>query len=237
MTWIMHFLMSDQKPSIKEWAADDRPREKLQSLGVHALSDTDLLAILIGTGSGSDSAIDLARQLLSAHDQDLFLLASSSLDQWQKIKGIGLAKATTIAAAIELGRRIRLAEPQKRTRVSSPQMAVELFDHIRRLQQEEFWIASLNVKSEVLDLYAIHRGGLQQVQVDLRLVFARALEKKATQIVVAHNHPSGHPEPSKEDQLITQRIKEIGQLLNIRLADHIILTATSHYSFAQEGLI
>jgi len=223
--------MPERKLSIKEWADDDKPREKMISQGVYALSDSELLAILISTGSGSNSALDLSKNILKSLDHSLSNLSKSRIDQLTELKGIGIAKATTILAAIELGRRIAIATPENKIVVKNHEEAAKLFDHIRYLDQEEFWIASLNGKSEVMDLTCIHKGTMHMVMVDTRLIFAKALEKKAHQIIVAHNHPSGDPKPSDQDRQLTENLKNICKLLNIHFADHIILAGKKMYSF------
>jgi DNA repair protein RadC len=223
--------MPDKKLSIKEWADDDKPREKMISKGVYALSDSELLAILISTGSGKESALDLAKNILKSIDHNLSYLSKSNIEQLTKLKGIGTAKATTILAAIELGRRISIASPQNKMVVKNHEDASALFDHIRNLDQEEFWLACLNRKSEVIDLSCIHKGAMHMVLVDARLIFARALEKKAHQIIVAHNHPSGDPKPSDQDRQLTENLKNICRLMNIHFADHIILAGKKIYSF------
>lgn len=223
--------MPDKKLSIKEWANDDKPREKMISHGVYTLSDSELLAILISTGSGKESALDLAKNVLKSVDQNLSLLSKSNIDQLTELKGIGTAKATTILAAIELGRRITTATPRNKIAVKNHDDAAAIFDHIRYLDQEEFWLACLNGKSEVIDLTCIHKGAMNLVLVDPRLVFSKALEKKAHQILVAHNHPSGDPKPSEQDKQMTENLKSICKLMNIHFADHIILAGKKMYSF------
>lgn len=223
--------MPDKKLSIKEWADDDKPREKMISNGVYALSDSELLAILISTGSGKESALDLAKNILKSIDHNLSHLTKSNTEQLTKLKGIGTAKATTIIAAIELGRRINIASPQNKMVIKNHEDASALFDHIRNLDQEEFWLACLNGKSEVIDLSCIHKGAMHMVLVDARLIFSKALEKKAHQIIVAHNHPSGDPKPSDQDRQLTENLKSICRLMNIHFADHIILAGKKMYSF------
>lgn len=227
--------MPDKRLSIKEWSADERPREKLIAHGPFALSDAELIAILIGTGSGDETALDLARKLLHAQNTNLYKLSTATLSDIQSIKGLGAAKATTIQAAIELGRRIKNTEPDKRTKIVSPKNAIPLVDHIRTLSHEEFWVICLNTKLEVIDISCVHKGGIQNVLVDARLVFAKALEKRAVSIIVAHNHPSGSSKPSTNDDLLTQKMSEIGKLLDIRISDHLIVGMYDHYSYSDVG--
>ncbi|MEP7268065.1 MAG: DNA repair protein RadC [Saprospiraceae bacterium] len=229
--------MPDKRPSIKDWSAEDQPREKLLSLGPAALSDTELLGILISTGSGYESALDLARKLLAANHQNLAELATMKIDQMTLLKGIGPAKAVTVHAAIELGRRINVSDVFKRKKISSWEDSIRLFDHLRLVDQEEFWVACLNVKSEILESCCVHKGGINQVSVDARIIFGKALEKKASSIIVAHNHPSGRSDPSREDEAMTSRLKEIGDLMGIKVNDHIIISKDDYYSFAKEGRI
>lgn len=224
------------KKSIKHWPEQDKPREKVMAQGVAALSDSELLAILIGTGTTDLSAIDVARNLLAAIDQKLYSLPKLSLKEIQKVKGIGIAKAITIVSAIELGRRVSNLMDIKNP-VTDSKSSAALFDSMKYLLREEFWIACLNAKLIPLWVGPVHIGGLGSVMTDLRVIFKIALEQNATKIIVAHNHPSGNPKPSKEDQLVTDRVKAVGELMDIKLLDHVIIAEGGYYSFMDEGMM
>lgn len=229
--------MPDKKLSIKDWSDDEKPRERLIAQGVHALKDSELLAILISTGSGKESAIDLARNILNANENKLDLFTTVTLEKLTEINGIGPAKATTILAAIEFGRRVSITSPKQGEKLTTYHQFYTLFDHIKHLKHEEFWVACLNAKSELIDKTCIHKGNINKIVVDPRLIFAKALEKKATSIVLAHNHPSGDSNPSKDDIRLTNDLKKIGDLMQIKLADHVIMSSTTNFSFYLHDLI
>ncbi len=229
--------MHEQKKSIKFWSAQDQPREKLLSKGALALSDSELIAILLGTGIKDLSAIDLSRSLLQHANNDLNALASLTFHDLNKLKGIGPAKAMTIQAALELGRRRQHTPVEPRRKITTSDDAAQLFNTLRESRQEEFWVACLNSKSALIHIDRIHIGGIASVAADPRIIYSLALQHHAVSIIIAHNHPSGNLRPSKEDESVTLKLKAAGALLDIRLADHLIITKEGFYSFADEGMI
>lgn len=230
--------MEENYLSIKNWAEDDRPREKLLNKGASVLSDAELLAIMIGSGSRNESAVQLCRKILKASHDNLNELARLSIGELCKFKGIGEAKAITISAALELGNRRKTNEVRERARITQSRDLFELFEPILLdLKHEEFWVALLNGANKVLDVKRLTQGGTRQTVVDIPMILKMSLEKSAPAIAVAHNHPSGQDNPSREDDAITQRIKKGCEAIDIRLLDHIIIAGGKYYSFADEGKI
>ena len=227
--------MEENYLSIKNWAEDDRPREKLLNKGASVLSDAELLAIMIGSGSRNESAVQLCRKILKASHDNLNELARLSIDELCKFKGIGEAKAITISAALELGNRRKTNEVRERARITQSRDLFELFEPILLdLKHEEFWVALLNGANKVLDVKRLTQGGTRQTVVDIPMILKMSLEKSAPAIAVAHNHPSGQDNPSREDDAITQRIKKGCEAIDVRLLDHIIIAGGKYYSFADE---
>ena len=230
--------MEENYLSIKNWAEDDRPREKLLNKGASVLSDAELLAIMIGSGSRNESAVQLCRKILKASHDNLNELARLSIGELCQFKGIGEAKAITISAALELGNRRKTNEVRERIRITQSRDLFELFEPILLdLKHEEFWVALLNGANKVLDVKRLTQGGTRQTVVDIPMILKMSLEKSAPAIAVAHNHPSGQDNPSREDDAITQRIKKGCEAIDIRLLDHIIIAGGKYYSFADEGKI
>ncbi|MCS6990315.1 MAG: DNA repair protein RadC [Chitinophagales bacterium] len=228
------------KSGIKSWAEEDRPREKLLSKGVAALSDTELIAILLRTGSRDLTAVDTARQLLSKAEYDLDVLARMTVTDLMDfgIKGLGLTKAITLVAALELGRRRQAAAPRRQSQVKDSKSAFELLaPYLSDKAHEEFWIMLLNQNHRVLDVQQISIGGLTGTVADVRKVFEQALKLKATAIILVHNHPSGNLQPSGADVELTRKMKQAGATLDIRVLDHLIIADKSYYSFADEGML
>jgi DNA repair protein RadC len=224
--------------SIKSWAEDDRPREKLILKGKTALSDAELIAILLGSGSRNESAVDLAKRILSSIDNNLNKLGKLSVSDLQKFKGIGEAKAISIITALELGRRRRLEEAMVVPKITSSKSVFELMQPlIGELQHEEFWIVYLNNSNKVLLKEQSSKGGLTGTLVDVRLVFKKAVDLFATAIILCHNHPSGKLQPSQADKSITEKLKRAGETLDIKVLDHLIITENAYFSFADESLI
>ncbi|AZQ45019.1 RadC family protein [Nonlabens ponticola] len=224
--------------SIKDWSQEDRPREKLLKKGASALSEVELLAILLGSGTVSISAVDLSRQILNNADNSLQQLGLKSLKELQKHKGIGEAKAITIAAAMELGRRRAMELPEKITRISCSDDAFKLLQpSLGELKHEEFWILLLDNSHKVLDTHQLSKGGITATHVDTRLIYRKAIEMGAVALILAHNHPSGSLKPSAPDKHITQKIQEAGKMLDIKVLDHVIVTARDFYSFADNGIM
>ncbi|MEN9336680.1 MAG: hypothetical protein RLZZ500_1667 [Bacteroidota bacterium] len=223
---------------IPQWAEDDRPREKFLLKGKTALSDAELLAILLGSGSRNESAVQLAQRILGQSQNNLNELGKQTLAQLMTFKGVGEAKAITIAAALELGRRRRIEETQDRIKISSSKSVFDLMQPIiGELPHEEFWVLFLNNSNKILGKEQLSKGGMTGTLVDIRLIFKSALEYKATSLILTHNHPSGKLQASEADRTITQRLKLAGNQLDILVLDHIIITETGYYSFADEGIL
>ncbi len=224
--------------SIKSWAVEDRPREKLLTHGPSVLSDAELLAILIGTGTRELSAVELARKVLQLSTNNLDKLGKLSVGDIVKVKGIGKAKAISIAAALEIGRRRMLSEPIVNPQITSSKQAAELFFAlVADLPHEEFWVAYLNRNNKVIEKNRISQGGVAGTVMDIKLIYKKALELLASSIIVCHNHPSGNLQSSAQDRQITQKIKEAGLFFDITLLDHIIVAGNNYISFADEGLL
>lgn len=224
--------------SIKSWAADDRPREKLSTKGPPALSDSELLAILINNGSKSKSALDLAREVLKLGADNLNELGKLSLSDFIKVKGIGEAKAITIAAALELGRRRHASSALEKTVIKhSNQTAQYLRAVIKDFSYEVFAVLFLNRANKINHFEIISRGGLTGTVADPKVILKLALEKDATSIILCHNHPSGNLQPSRADEEITRKIKEAARYFDISITDHIIVSEMGYYSFADEGIL
>ena len=229
----------ENKPmSIKAWAEDDRPREKLLLKGKMALSDAELIAILIGSGSRNETAVGLAKRILTSINNNLNELGKITVSDLQKFKGIGEAKAISIITALELGRRRRLEEALEKPIITSSKAVFEIMQPlIGELQHEEFWIIFLNNSNKVLYKEQLSKGGLTGTLVDVRLVFKKAIELFATAIILCHNHPSGKLQPSNADKAITNKLKQAGETLDIKVLDHLIVTENAYFSFADESLI
>lgn len=228
--------MSENSFSIKQWNPDDRPREKLLIKGREALSDAELIAILIGSGNRNESAVQLARRILAHSGNDLNRLGKLGIEQLQDFRGIGQAKAISIIAALELSRRsLRNAVP-KQPQVLNSSWAFEVFkSHIADLPHEEFWVAYLNHSNRVIRTAQLSKGGITGTLVDVRLLIKKALDLHATALILAHNHPSGALQPSEADKQLTLKIKNALGSLDIKLLDHLIVTENGYFSFADEG--
>ncbi|MBL3549108.1 MULTISPECIES: RadC family protein [Chryseobacterium] len=223
---------------IKFLAEDDRPREKFLHKGKNSLSDSELLAIIMGSGSKEESALELGRKILASVDNNWHQLSLLSIKDLMKFKGIGEAKAISIATALEIGRRRAGQEiPEKSTIGNSNDAYVLLKNQLSDLRTEEFWAIFLNNSNKVIHISRLTQGGISQSIVDVRILFKKALDHFSTGIIIAHNHPSGSLKPSREDINITQKIKEAGKTLNIQLLDHIIITQDSYFSFSDTGLL
>jgi DNA repair protein RadC len=224
--------------SIKHWSDDDKPREKLLQKGRSVLSDAELIAILIGSGSRDESAVELSKRILASVNNNLNELGKSTIKQLMQFKGIGEAKAITIAAALEVGRRRRGEEAQKITKITDSASVFELLQpKLGDLQHEEFWIVFLNNSNKVLQASQLSKGGITGTLVDVRLVMRQALEIGAVALILVHNHPSGTLKPSTSDKQITQKLKTAAEALDIKVLDHLIITQKDYYSFADEGIL
>lgn len=227
----------EQNFSIKNWAEDDKPREKLMLKGKAALSDAELVAILIGSGSRNESAVDLSKRILASVSNNLNALGKLSLKQLMEFKGIGEAKAISIAAALELGRRRRAEETLELQKITSSKAVFEIMQPIiGELPHEEFWVLYLNNSNKVIYKSQLSKGGITGTVVDVRLIFKTALEQNATSIILTHNHPSGKLLASDADKEITKKLKLAGEQLDVKVLDHIIITESGYYSFQDEGI-
>jgi DNA repair protein RadC len=222
---------------ITNWSEDDKPREKLMLKGKSVLSDAELIAILIGSGSRNESAVDLSKRILASVDHNLNALGKLSIAQLMNFKGIGEAKAISIIAAMELGRRRRNEDTVELTKITSSKAVFEVMQPIiGELPHEEFWVLFLNNSNKILFKTQLSKGGMTGTMVDVRIVFKLAFEQNATAIILTHNHPSGKLQASDADIQITKKIKTAGQQLDIPVLDHIIITETGYYSFVDEGV-
>ncbi len=225
-----------KKKTIKEWAKDDRPREKMMAKGKSALSDAELIAILIGSGNSESSAVELSRTILDSVGNSLINLSNLTINDLIKHKGIGEAKAVTIMAALELGKRRRAAEASVVEEVKDSKDAYERFiPKIDDMCQEHFLVMYLNQSNHPLDVKCISNGGTTHVIADPRIIFKHALSLNATCIILGHNHPSGNPRPSSDDRKLTQKLVAAGKLLDIFVKDHIIIGNERYYSFLDHG--
>ena len=224
--------------SIKNWAEDDKPREKLVNKGRTVLSDAELIAILIGSGSRKESAVGLSQRILATVNHNLNELGKLSVNQLKQFEGIGDAKAVTIAAALEVGRRRRREEGCSSSKIDSSRDAFEILHPLMgELEHEEFWILYLNNSNKVIHKALLSKGGITGTLVDVRLVLKQALELGAVAIILAHNHPSGGLKPSAADKHITQKLKLASEALDIKVLDHLILTQYGYLSFADKGML
>lgn len=224
--------------SITAWAEEDRPREKMLLKGRQALSDAELLAILLGSGSIGESAVGLAQRVLASVDHNLHELGKRSIKELQRFKGVGEAKAISISAALELGRRRQISDLRERPRVGSSRDAFNVIAPlISDLHHEEFWLLLLNKANEVFVREKLSTGGTAGTVADVKMTFKIALDARAAGIIAVHNHPSGNLKPSQADVDLTKKMKEAGKILDLPLLDHLIVSERGYYSFADEGII
>ncbi|MDP9955588.1 DNA repair protein RadC [Epilithonimonas hungarica] len=224
--------------SIKSLAEDDRPREKFLLKGKAAVSDSELLAIIMGSGNREESAVELARRILNSVENNWHRLSQLSIKDLMKFKGVGEAKAISIATALEIGNRRSQQEVLERQQISNSKDVFEVLQpHLSDLPTEEFWAVFLNHQNKILYKTCLFRGGIASSVADVRVIFKMALEHFSTRIIVAHNHPAGSLKPSREDIDITKKINEAGKLLEIELLDHIIIAQNKFYSFKEEGIL
>ncbi len=220
---------------INQWKEDDRPREKMLSKGRESLSDAELVAILIGSGNRQESAVDLSKRILASVNNNLNELATLSISDLMKFKGVGEAKAISIITAITLGRRTQLESAMVKPIINSSKSVFNIMQPIiGNLNHEEFWILFLNNSNKVIHKKQLSKGGITGTLVDVRMLFKKAVELLAVGIIVCHNHPSGKITPSESDKKLTQKIKDAGVVLDIKLLDHLIITEKDYYSFADE---
>jgi DNA repair protein RadC len=224
--------------SIKEWAVEDRPRERLMNHGIQSLSTSELIAILIGSGIKNQSAVELARKILGSADNDLDQLGRFSVSDFMKIKGIGKARAIAIVSALELGRRRKLSESANRLKITSSGDVFEVLNqYLADLSHEEFWILLLNRSNKIIEKRKISQGGISGTVTDIRMILKFAIEALASSIILCHNHPSGNLQPSEADIQVTRKLKESSALMDINLLDHIIIAGKQYFSFADEHMI
>lgn len=231
--------IEDSKPlNIRDWNPEDRPREKLLLKGTSALSDAELIAILIGSGTANLSAVEVSKKILLQSNNNLNLLAKLSIKDLMKVKGIGEAKAITIVAALELGRRRKEIDSEEKPKITTSK---EAFDQLKGdmmdLPHEEFWVLFLNRAHRVTKKKRVSEGGVAGTVADPKIIYKLALEELASGVVVAHNHPSGNLQPSQSDIDLTKKLKEAGRFLEIQLLDHLIITGHKYFSFADEGIV
>ncbi|MBI9055350.1 MAG: DNA repair protein RadC [Bacteroidales bacterium] len=221
---------------IKDWALEDRPREKLLKKGISSLSDAEIIAILLGSGTRNESAVDLSKKVLKNANNNLNELGKLGIPDLTKIKGIGEAKAITIMAALELGRRRKMSEIINKKKITCSNDVFELFQPvIGDLPHEEFWILLLNRSNGIIEKFKISQGGIAGTVIDIKIILKNAIEKLASSIILCHNHPSGNKNPSSADDSITQKLKTGADLVDISVLDHIVIADTKYYSFADEG--
>jgi DNA repair protein RadC len=231
--------MEEYKPvkGIRSWAEDDRPREKLLLKGKSTLSDAELIAILIGSGNTEETAVDLSKRILLSLNNNLSELSKLTVKDLMQFKGIGEAKAISIIAALELGRRRKDSEPEKRIKITDSQTAFDvIYPHLGDLNHEEFWVIFLNRANAVIGKQNISKGGVSGTVVDPKVVFKMAVQFPASGIILAHNHPSGNLKPSQADHQLTRKLKEAGKALDIPVLDHLIIGERDYFSFVDEGV-
>lgn len=224
--------------TIKCWAEDDRPREKMILKGRTALSDAELLAIILGSGSRQQTAVELAQELLISSENDLSRFSKLSLNDLQKFKGVGEAKAVSVLAALELGRRRKDTDAAKRTKLtSSQQVHQHMRSYLQDLQHEEFYVLLLNRANEILQTRQISVGGMSGTVADGKVIFRNAIESGAHAMILVHNHPSGQLDPSEADRKLTKKMVEFGKYIDLPVLDHVIFTDNGYFSFADNGMI
>jgi DNA repair protein RadC len=227
----------ETKISIKAWAEEDRPREKLSAQGRRALTDAELIAILIGSGSRNETAVELSKRILHHYDNDLNKLGKASIAELSNFKGIGEAKAISIIAALEIGRRRNDEAVKEIERIGGSKDAYNIIKrYLVDLNHEEFWILLIGQNNRVLGKEFISKGGLTTTIVDPKVIFSVALQYSAASIMMAHNHPSGNLKPSQQDIALTKKVVEAGKMLDILVLDHLIIGDNSYYSMADEGV-
>ncbi|MDD6186231.1 MAG: DNA repair protein RadC [Bacteroidales bacterium] len=228
----------NKRLTIKDWSVQDRPREKYARNGAAALTDAELIAILFRTGNASESAVELAKRLLSSSNNSLNELSEKTLRELSENKGIGQAKAMALLTAFEIGRRVRAEKVEQKPQIQSSMDVVNFMQNkIAYLNHEEFWVLYLNNANLILKTAQISKGGITSTEVDTRIVMQEAVVQKATQLILCHNHPSGSVRPSRADINLTEKISKAAKIMDIALVDHIIIHREKYYSFAEEGRI
>ncbi len=231
-------MAEHKKLNIKDWAVEDRPREKLLSKGARSLTDAELIAILIGSGNVDETAVELSRRILSSVNNNLNELGRKNIDFLKAFNGIGEAKAVTIAAAMELGKRRKDADVFNQNKITGSKDAADFFfPLLGDLNHEEFWVMLLNRGNKIIDTFMISQGGISGTVIDVRLILKTALEKLASSIILCHNHPSGTMQASDADIKITAKIKNAAEIMDITVLDHLIIGQNQYLSFADEGML
>lgn len=231
-------MAENKKLNIKQWADEDRPREKLLNKGIQSLSDAELIAILLGSGSRELTAVELAKHILGSVQHNLGQLGKKNVHELMQFKGIGEAKAISLIAAMEIGRRRKIDDLTDKKKITASRDVFEFFQPLLcDLPHEEFWVLFLNRSNKIIDKLKISQGGISGTIIDVRIILKAALERLASSVILCHNHPSGNLQPSQADRSITDKLKEASKLLDIALLDHIIVTDTNHFSFLDEGLL
>jgi DNA repair protein RadC len=224
--------------SIKNWAMEDRPREKLLKHGTAYMTDAELIAVLLGSGNTNESAVDLGKKILAAYNNNLQKLGKSGIHELTKFRGIGEAKAICICAALELGKRRNLSKGEISPKITCSQDAYDaISSKISDLPHEEFWILLLNRANHIIDHHKISQGGVSGTVIDVRLVLKNAISNLACGLIIAHNHPSGNLTPSEADRTITGKLKKSAELMDINVLDHLVISGNQYYSFADEGIL
>ncbi|SEC85335.1 DNA repair protein RadC [Tenacibaculum sp. MAR_2009_124] len=227
-----------EKVSIKSWALDDRPREKMLLKGKESLSDAELIAILIGSGNREESAVDLAKRILRYVNNNLNKLTKLSIEELMQFKGIGNVKAITIVTALEFGKRRQFEDKQVLSKITSSSEVMSIMSPVLYdLDHEEFWVLYLNNANKVISKQQVSKGGLTATLVDVRIIFKKAMELNSVGIILCHNHPSGKLKPSKADIELTNKVKMASSTLDIKLLDHLIISEKTYFSFADEGIL
>lgn len=228
--------MENEKLNINQWAEEDRPREKLVRLGAEALSNAELLAILIGSGSPKESAVDLMKRIMKDCGDSLNTLGKRSIDELTEYNGMGPAKAITVLAACELGKRRQHEEVRQRKDLGSAQAIYEyMLSRMQDLDREKAWVVLLNQNYKLIKDVCISHGGITETAVDVRIIMKEALLSGATIIALCHNHPSGHAYPSRDDDRLTERVKKAAEVMRLYLLDHVIVTDGAYYSYREQG--
>lgn len=223
---------------IKDLAEEDRPREKLLAKGLESLSDAELIAILIGSGNAEETAVEVGRKMLAMAGNNLNELGKKSVNDLMRMKGIGPAKAISVVAALELGRRRKMADMLEKKQISNSHDAfLYMSPQLSDLPHEEFWIVLLSRSNKIIDRKRISQGGVSGTVADVRLIMKQAIDKLASAIVLCHNHPSGNMEPSQQDMALTEKITEAGKMISVGVVDHIIVAGEKYFSFADNGLM
>lgn len=231
-------MEKEKSLKIKDWAIEDRPREKLLAKGIASLSNAELVAIIIGSGNNNESAVDLSKKILKDVQNNLNELGKLNVSDLIKYKGIGEAKAINIIAAMELGRRCKSSDIVNKRKIKKSREIFELFQpKLGHLPHEEFWVIFLNQTNKIIEQTKISQGGITGTVTDVRIIMKLALEKLATSLVLVHNHPSGNINPSENDIEITEKLKNAAKTIDISIIDHLIVTDSVYYSFADKGLI